>query len=150
MGMGIGMILIGIVVWLVVGTLILMFATKIVEKWTPSFVKALVVTVVCGIAAFIVNWILRLVLGFGVFASLITLAVNFVVIAAVIQQLLTRGGGTVAGDGALAVGAGAKMAYSRACLITLIEYVIGIILAVIFGIIFGVMFGGAMMAAMHH
>ena len=149
MGMGIGMILIIIAVWLVVGTLILMFATKMVEKWTPTFVKALVVTIVCGIVAVIVHWVLRMVLGFGMLGGLITLVANFLITAAIIQQLLTRGGGPVAGDGAMAVGAGVKMAYGRACLITLVEYVIAIILGIIFGVIFGVMFGGAMLSALH-
>jgi len=146
MGMGIGMILLFFVVGVIVGTLILMLATKLVEKWMPSFVKALVVTIVCFIAAIVVGWVLSLVLGIGMFGGLIRLVVGFLVTAAIIQQLLTRGGGAVTDGGAMAVGTGAKMSFGRACLITLIQYVIFFILAIIAGVIFG----GAMFAAMAH
>ncbi|MGH8213588.1 MAG: hypothetical protein ACREPP_10220 [Rhodanobacteraceae bacterium] len=146
MGMGIGMLLLFFVVGVVVGTLILMMATKLVEKWMPSFVKALVVTIVCFIAAIVVSWILHLVLGFGMFGGLIRLVVGFLVTAAIIQQLLTRPGTAVTDGGAMAVASGAKMSFGRACLITLIEYVVYIIL----GIIFVFTVGGAMFAAMAH
>jgi hypothetical protein len=147
MGMGIGMILLFLVVGIIVGTLILMLATKMVEKWMPSFVKALVVTIVCFIAAIVVGWVLGLVLGIGIFGGLIRVVVGFLVTAAIIQQLLTRsGGGAVTDGGAMAVGTGAKMSFGRACLITLIQYVIFFILAIIAGVIFG----GAMFAAMAH
>ena len=147
MGMGIGMILVFFVVAIIVGTLILMLATKLVEKWTPSFVKALLVTIVCIVAAAVVGWILSFVLGIGMLGGLVRLVVGFLVTAAIIQQLLTRpGGGAVTDGGAMAMTAGAKMSFGRACLITLIQYVIFFILAIIAGVIFG----GAMFAAMAH
>lgn len=137
LGMGLGMLLLSVVIGIVVGTLILMLATKLVEKFTPSFVKALVVVIVCFVVVFIVHWILHMMLGFGMLRGLIVLAASFVVTAAIIQQLMT-------------LPAGGKMAYGRACLITLVEYVIYIVLGIIFWVVVFTVFGGAMFAAMHH
>ena len=146
MGMGIGVVLIGLVVGLVVGALILMLATKLVEKFSPSFGKALLTQIACIIVGFIISVVVGLVLRGSFFGSFIVMVINFFVAAWIIQQLITRPGGLVAGGGAAAVSAGARMSYGRACLIALIEYVIYFIIAVICGIVFG----GAMLAALHH
>ncbi|HET9835700.1 MAG TPA: hypothetical protein VFP88_05080 [Rhodanobacteraceae bacterium] len=137
--------LIAIVVALVIAALILMLATRVVEKFTPSVGKALVTQIVIGIAGVIVSIVLRLVLH-GLSGTFVAAIVNFFVGAWIIQQLITGPGGAVADGGAMAMTAGGKMSYGHACLIALIEYIIYIVI----GVIVGIVFGGAMMAALHH
>jgi hypothetical protein len=146
MGMGLTFMLVAIVVGLIVATLILMLVTRMVEKFTPSFGKALVTQIVGGIAGFIVSVVIGLVLRGSMAGGLVAAVVNFFVCAWIIQQLITRPGGAVADGGAMAMTAGGKMSYGRACLIALIEYVIYIVI----GVIMMLVFGGAMLAALHH
>lgn len=145
MGLGFGVLLAIIVGALIVGALILMLATRVVEKFTPSFGKALVTQIVIGIAGVIVSIVLRLVVH-GLTGSVVAAVVNFFVAAWIIQQLITPPGGEVANGGAMAVAADGKMGYGRACLIGLVEYLI----ALVFGVILGIVFGGTIMAALHH
>lgn len=150
MGMGLGVMLLAIVVAIIVGTLILMFSTRLVEKFTPSFGKALVTEVAWLIVVFTVSLVLGMVLGGSMFSRLIVMVVNFFVGAWIIQQLITPPGGAVADGGAMAMSAGAKMTYGRACLVTLVDYVISLVIGIIFGVIFWIAFGSAMLAAFHH
>lgn len=146
MGMGLGIVLLAIVVGIIVATLILMLATRLVEKFTPSFGKALVTQIVCGIVGFIISLVLGLVLHGSLLGNLAVAIVNFFVAAWIIQQLITPSGGMVADGGAMAMTAGTKMSYARACLIALIEYIIYIVV----GVIVALVFGGAVLAALHH
>lgn len=146
MGLGMGMMFGAIVIGVLVGALVLMLATKLVEKFTPSYGQALLVTLACLGAVFVVNMVLGLVgfgggmggFGGGFFAprGLLVLVADFLVGAWVIQQLLK-------------LPSGERMAYGRACLITLVQYAIGIGIGIVFGLVFGVLLGG-MFAAMHH
>lgn len=146
MGLGMGMMLGAVVISLLVGALVLMLATRLVEKFTPSYGQALLVTLACLGAVFVVHLVLGLVgIGGGVggFAGglfgprrLLVLVADFLVGAWVIQQLLK-------------LPSGERMAYGRACLITLVQYAIGIGIGIIVGLVFGVLLGG-MFAAMHH
>jgi hypothetical protein len=146
MGMGLGIMLLAIVVGIIIATLILMLATRLVEKFTPSFGKALVTQIACGVVAFIVSIVLGLILRGSMLGSLAVAVVNFFVAAWVIQQLITPPGGMVADGGAMAMTAGAKMSYARACLVTLIEYIVYIVI----GVIMALVFGGAVLAMLHH
>jgi len=146
MGMSFGVMLVAIVLGIIVGTLILMLATRIVEKFTPSFGKALVTQIAAGIVGFIVSIVIGLVLRESLTGNFVAAIINFFVFAWVIQQLITRPGGALADGGAMAMTAGGKMSYGRACLIVLIEYIIYIVI----GVIVAIVFGGAMLAAMHH
>jgi hypothetical protein len=146
MGMGLTFMLVAIVVGLIVATLILMLVTRMVEKFTPSFGKALVTQIVGGIAGFIVSVVIGLVLRGSMAGGLVAAVVNFFVCAWIIQQLITRPGGAVADGGAMAMTAGGKMSYGRACLIALSEYVIYNVI----GIISLLALGGTMLAALHH
>jgi hypothetical protein len=150
MGMGLGIMLLAIVVGIIVGTLILMLSTRLVEKFAPSFGKALVTQIVWLIAVFIVSLILGMVLGDSMFSQLIVLVVNFFVGAWIIQQLITPPGGAVADGGAMAMAAGAKLSYARACKVALVDYVICLVIGIICGVIFWIAFGSAMLAAFHH
>lgn len=146
MGLGMGVMLGAIVIGVLVGALVLMLATKLVEKFTPSYGQALLVTLACLGAVFVVNLVLGLIGfagGMGGFAGgffaprrLLVLVADFLVGAWVIQQLLK-------------LPSGERMAYGRACLITLVQYAIGIAIGIAFGLVFGVLLGG-MFAAMHH
>lgn len=146
MGVGMGVMLVAIVVGIIFATLILMLATRIVAKFTPSFGKALVTQIVVGIVGFIVAIVFGLVLGMSTPARLAAWVVNFFVCAWIIQQLIAPPGGAVAEGGTMAVTAGGKMGYGRACLIALIEYIIYIAIAAILLLVSG----GAMLAALHH
>jgi len=128
MSMGLGIMLLAIVVGIIVGTLVLMLSTRLVEKFTPSFGKALVAEIAWLIGVFIVSLILGMVLGSSMFSQLVVLVINFFVGAWIIQQLITPPGGAVAGDGAMAMTAGAKMSYARACVVALVDYVICLVI----------------------
>jgi hypothetical protein len=140
MGMGLGFILVGLLVGIVVGALILMLAVKLVEKSAPGFGKAIVTMLGILGALFVVNIVLGLLFGalglitFGVFgvARVLILVADFLVSAWVIQKLI-----------------GVSMSYGRACLVTLVEYAIGLAIGLVFGLIGGLIFGGAMMHMMH-
>ena len=140
MGLGFGIILVCLVVGIVVGALILMLAVKLVEKFTPSFGKAIVTTLAIFSAMIVVHFVLGLLFGalglmtFGVFgvAQVLILVANFLVSAWVIQKLI-----------------GIGMSYGRACLVALIEYAISIAIGLVLALIAGLIFGGAMMHMMH-
>ena len=141
MGMGFGVILIGLVIGVVGGALILMLAVKLVEKFTPSFGKAIVTVLAVFGALIVVNLVLGLLFGalslmtFGAFgaARLLILVADFLASAWVIQKLI-----------------GVSMSYGRACLVTLVEYAIGLAIGLVFMLLASLIFGGAMMSAMHY
>lgn len=132
-GAGLAVVVVGIIVGVIVGALILMLATKFVEKFTPSFGKAIVAVIAGFVASFIVNLILRFVLPLGLLAGLVSAVAGFLVTAWVIMKLITRPSGE-------------SMPYGRACLIALVEWVIGIVITLILAFVFG----GIMIAALHH
>ena len=140
MGFGIGAMLLGLVVGVVVGALILMLAVKLVVKFTPSFGMALVTTLALFGAMIVVHFVLGLLFGalglitFGAFgvAQVLILVANFLVSAWVIQKLI-----------------GIGMSYGRACLVTLVEYAIGLAIGLVLGLIGGLIFGGVMMRMVH-
>ncbi|MDE1899629.1 MAG: hypothetical protein KGH73_11290 [Xanthomonadaceae bacterium] len=140
MGLGFGFILVGLLVAILGGALILMLAVKLVEKSTPSFGKAIVTVLAIFGALIVVNIVLGLLFGalglmtFGAFgiARLLILVADFLVTAWVIQKLI-----------------GVSMGYGRACLVTLVEYAIGLVIGVVFMLVGGLIFGGAMMHLMH-
>ncbi|MDE1959366.1 MAG: hypothetical protein KGI40_09835 [Xanthomonadaceae bacterium] len=140
MGLGFGFILVALLVAILGGALILMLAVKLVEKSTPSFGKAIVTVLAIFGALIVVNIVLGLLFGalglmtFGAFgiARLLILVADFLVTAWVIQKLI-----------------GVSMGYGRACLVTLVEYAIGLVIGVVFMLVGGLIFGGAMMHLMH-
>lgn len=136
LGMGFGFILIALLVGFLAGTLILMLAVKLVEKSAPGFGKAIVTMLGIFGALFVVNVALGLLFSalgmitvgaFGA-ARVLILVADFLVSAWVIQKLI-----------------GVSMSYGRACLVTLIEYAIGLAIGLAFGLVGALIFGGAMM-----
>lgn len=139
MGLGFGIILVGLVVGVVVGALILMLAVKLIEKKAPSFGKAIVTVLAIFGALIVVNIVLGLLFGvlglmtFGAFSvsRLLILVADFLVTAWVIQKLIGIG------------------SYGRACLVTLVEYAIGLAIGLVLALIGSLIFGGAIMSMMH-
>ncbi|MGH8215516.1 MAG: hypothetical protein ACREPZ_07480 [Rhodanobacteraceae bacterium] len=119
-----------IIVGILVGALILMLATKLVEKFTPSYGKAIVAVIAGFIASFIVKLILHFILPANLLSGLISAVVGFLVTAWVIMKMILRPSGEA-------------MPYSRACLIALVEWVIGVFIIVL-------ILGGLMLIGMHH
>lgn len=131
-GLGMGVMIVAVIVGIVVGALILMLATKLVEKFTPSFGKAVVAVIAGGIASFIVRIALHAVTSVHFVSGLAGVIVGFLVTAWVIMTMIKRPSGD-------------SMSYGRACLIALVEWVIGIIILLVVGLVFG----GLVVAAMH-
>jgi hypothetical protein len=122
-------------VGIAIGAGILMLAARVGAGFMPKFPISVGTVIVQFIAAFIVSWLVRMVLGMGGLASLVSLIVVFLAYAAISNALLKKDGG--------------QMGFGKACLVTLIQIIIQIILGVILVFVFGAaifgMLGGAMM-----
>lgn len=129
-GMGLFAMLVMIVVGILVGALILSVAFRLVVGIMPSYLRALGAVVLTFVAVFVVSMILGMVLR-GAGGGLLSMVVNFLVGAAVVNYLL------LAADGS-------KIGYGKACVVELIYMVIGIVLALIIGFIFAMVFGAAL------
>ena len=113
-GMGLFAILVMIVVGILLGALILSVSFRLVVGFMPSYLRALGAVVLTYIAVFVVTLILGLVIHSGV----LSLIVTFLVGAAVVNYLL------LAADGS-------QIGFGKACVVELVNMVIGIELALI-------------------
>ena len=111
-------------VGIAIGAGILMLAARVGAGFMPKFPISVGTVIVQFIAAFIVSWLVRMVLGMGGLASLVSLIVVFLAYAAISNALLKKDGG--------------QMGFGKACLVTLIQIIIQIILGVILVFVFGV------------
>lgn len=127
-GMGMFAILVMIVVGILLGALILSVSFRLVVGVMPPYLRALGAMVLTYIAVFVVS----LILGMVIHSSVLTLLVNFLVGAAVVNYLL------LAADGR-------PIGYGKACVVELINMVIGIVLALIILAVFAMAFGTAML-----
>ena len=127
-GMGMVALLVMIVVGILLGALILAVSFRLVVGFMPSYLRALGAVVLTYVAVFVVAWIL----GMLVHSSVLTLIVNFLVGAAVVNYLL------LAADGR-------QIGYGKACVVELVNMVIGFVLALIIFAIVAMMFGTAML-----
>ncbi|HTI96508.1 MAG TPA: hypothetical protein VL425_08385 [Rudaea sp.] len=119
---------IALAIGIAIGAGILMLAARVGAGFTPKFPISVGTVIVQFIAAFIVSWLVRMALGMGGLASLVSLIVVFLAYAAISNALLKKDGG--------------QMGFGRACLVTLIQIIIEIILGVILMFVFGAaMFG---------
>jgi hypothetical protein len=116
-------------VWFAIGAGIIMLATRIVAGFTPKFLTALIVAVIETIAAFVVSWLLNMVLGAGGLSSLVALVVIFLVNAAVLNALAKRPDG-------------AQIGFGKSCLVTLVQIIIEIVLCIILFFVFGTLLMG--------
>ena len=124
MGTALVYVLVMCIVAIVVGALIVQLATKLVAGFKPGFGVAVGVVIVGMIAGAVASWVLGMVMGAGTGSTLAALVVAFLVNAAVLNALIKHPSG-----GALGFG--------KACLVTLVQYIIEIVLAVILAFLFG-------------
>jgi hypothetical protein len=130
-GMGLFGILVMIVVGILVAALVLSVSFRLVVGYMPSYVRAIGALVLTWIAVAIAMVVVGMVTH-GAAGGLLSLIVNFLVGAAVVNYLL------LAQDGS-------QIGYGKACMVQLVYSVIGIVLgAIILGIM--AVFFGSMLA----
>jgi hypothetical protein len=129
--MGLFGILVMIVVGILVAALVLSVSFRLVVGYMPSYVRAIGALVLTWIAVAIAMVVVGMVTH-GAAGGLLSLIVNFLVGAAVVNYLL------LAQDGS-------QIGYGKACMVQLVYSVIGIVLgAIILGIM--AVFFGSMLA----
>lgn len=121
-------LLIMIVGGILIGALVLCLAFRMVVGYMPSYLRALGAVVLTSVAVVVASVVLGMVLhGSG----MLSVVVNFLVGAAVVNYLL------LAQDGS-------QIGFGKACLVQLVYMVIGFVLALIVGVIIAMVFGAAM------
>jgi hypothetical protein len=126
-GMGLFAILVMIVVGVLLAALVLSVAFRLVVGYMPSYLRALGAVVLTWIAAAVALVVVGMV-SHGGAGGLLSLAVQFLVGAAVVNYLLLSQNGS-------------QIGYGKACVVQLIYLVIFIVLALILGAIMAVLFG---------
>jgi hypothetical protein len=126
-GMGLFAILMMIVVGVLLAALVLSVAFRLVVGYMPSYLRALGAVVLTWIALAVVMAILGMITS-GSMGGLLSLVVQFLVGAAVVNYLLLAQNGS-------------QIGYGKACVVQLVYLVIGIVLGVIIGGIMMVFFG---------
>ena len=127
---------IGVLIGGAIGAVILRFATRCVEKFTPRFWLAFGTALAAYVVALVVNFVVGIFIGLaarvaGLQAETIRLiamsigaVIGFLITATMIHALIKRPDGSVLGFG-------------RACLIALVQALIGLaILAILFGCVY--------------
>lgn len=128
--------MIGLAIGGAIGAVILRFATRWVEKFTPRFWLAFGTALAAYVVALVVNFVVGIFIGLaarvaGLQAETIRLiamsigaVIGFLITATMIRALIKRPDGSVLGFG-------------RACLIALVQALIGLaILAILFGCVY--------------
>ncbi len=130
-GMGLFAILMMIVVGVLLAALVLSVAFRLVVGYMPSYVRAIGALVLTWIAVDIAMVVVGMVTQ-GAAGGLLSLIVNFLIGAAVVNYLLQAQNGS-------------QIGYGKACMVQLVYCVIGIVLG---AIILGIMaaFFGSMLA----
>jgi hypothetical protein len=126
-------ILVFLVVCVLVGAFIVQLATKMAAGFKPSLGNAVATVLVGIILGGIINYVLQMALGST--GSLVGLIVAFLVNAFIINMMIKAPGG-------------GQMGYGKACLVSLVQYIIYIVLAVVLFFVFGAALVG-MMGAVH-
>lgn len=130
-GMGLFGILVMIVVAILLAALVLSVSFRLVVGYMPSYVRAIGALVLTWIAVAIAMVVVGMVTH-GAVGGLLSLIVNFLVGAAVVNYLLLAQNGS-------------QIGYGKACMVQLVYSVIGIVLgAIILGIM--AVFFGSMLA----
>ncbi|HTM29204.1 MAG TPA: hypothetical protein VL097_07635 [Rhodanobacter sp.] len=127
-GMGMFAMLVMLVVGVLLAALVLSVAFRLVVGYMPSYLRALGAVVLTWIALAVVMAILGMITS-GSMGGLLSLVVQFLVGAAVINYLLLTQNGS-------------KVGYGKACMVQLVYSVIGIVLGVIIFAIMAMFFGG--------
>ena len=127
-GMGLFAILVMIVVGVLLAALVLSVAFRLVVGYMPSYLRALGAVVLTFVAVLVASVVVGMVMQ-GAVGGLLSMIVNFLVGAAVVNYLLLAQNGS-------------QIGYGRACVVQLVYSVIGIVLGVIIFAIVAVFFGG--------
>jgi hypothetical protein len=127
-GMGMFAMLVMLVVGVLLAALVLSVAFRLVVGYMPSYLRALGAVVLTWIALAVVMAIFGMITS-GSMGGLLSLVVQFLVGAAVINYLLLTQNGS-------------KVGYGKACMVQLVYSVIGIVLGVIIFAIMAMFFGG--------
>lgn len=122
-GMGLFAILVMIVVGILLAALVLGVAFRLAVGYMPSYLRSLGAVVLTWIAGAVVGVVLH-----GSAGGLLSLVVQFLVGAAVVNYLLPAQNGS-------------RIGYGKACVVQLIYLAIFIVLALILGVILAVFFG---------
>jgi hypothetical protein len=109
-------LLVVLVVCVLIGALIVQLATKMAAGFKPSLGNAVATVLVGIILGGIINYVLQMVLGST--GSLVGLVVAFLVNAFIINMMIKAPGG-------------GQMGFGKACLVSLVQYIIYIVLAVV-------------------
>jgi hypothetical protein len=126
-GMGLFAILVMIVVGVLLAALVLSVAFRLVVGYMPSYLRALGAVVLTWIAAAVAMVVVGMV-SHGSAGGLLSLVVQFLVGAAVVNYLLLSQNGS-------------QIGFGKACLVQVIYLVIFLVLAMIFAALMAVFFG---------
>lgn len=129
-GMGLFAMLVMIVVGVLIAALILSVAFRLVVGYMPSYLRALGAVVLTFVAVLVVSVVVGMLMR-GTGGGLLSMIVNFLVGAAVVNYLLLSLDGS-------------QIGYGKACVVQLVYSVIGIVLGLIIGFILAMVFGAAM------
>jgi hypothetical protein len=129
-GMGMVAMLVMIVGGILVAALVLSVAFRLVVGYMPSYLRSLGAVVLTAIAAVVAAVVLGMVLH-GAASGLLSVIVQFVVGAAVINYLLLAQNGS-------------QIGFGKACVVELVYMVIGFVLTLVIGLLLAMVFGAAM------
>ena len=126
-------VLVVIVICILIGALIVQLATKMAAGFKPALGICVATVIVGMIAGAIVSYVLQMLMGST--GSLIGLVVAFLVNAFIINLMIKQPGG-------------AQMGFGKACLVSLVQYIIYIVLSIVlFFLIGGAIF--SMLGSVH-
>ncbi|MHB1896314.1 MAG: hypothetical protein ACYCOY_06670 [Metallibacterium sp.] len=139
MGMGLGVALIsgliGLLIAVLLGALILLFACKLVVKSDPGYGKAVITMLAVIGAAIVVHIVLGVVLFWlGMLAGLIIFIVDFLVTAWLVQKLMKSP-------------ASSEISYGQACLVVVVDWLIWLAIGIVMWVI-GMVIGFSFMHGM--
>jgi hypothetical protein len=126
-GMGLFAMLVMIVVSILLAALVLSVAFRLVVGYMPSYLRALGAVVLTWIAGAVAMVVIGMVSSGGA-GGLLSLVVQFLVGAAVVNYLLLAQNGS-------------QIGYGKACVVQVVYLVIFIVLAMIFAALVAVFFG---------
>lgn len=129
-GMGMLAMLIMIVGGILLAGLLLCVAFRMVVGYMPSYLRSVGAIVLTFVAVVAVSIVLRMILP-GSASGLLTMVVQFLVGAAVVNYLLLAQNGS-------------RIGYGKACLVQLVYLVMQILLGLIIGVVIAMVFGAAL------
>ncbi len=129
-GMGMVAMLVMFVGGILVAALVLSVAFRLVVGYMPSYLRSLGAVVLTAIVAVVAAVVLGMVMH-GAASGLLSVIVQFLVGAAVINYLLLAQNGS-------------QIGYGKACVVELVYMVIGFVLALVIGLLLAMVFGAAM------